>query len=317
MTEQELVGEHPPSGEHDIVPARVRHRDRLRLATPGLELTEAPGIVTELEPPERVLEAVSRRERVVDRAEVHDRVVDRVEAEAVDGPQPVAERDALPGRLAHLVDVVVDDPVGRRARRDLLHPPQHRAQLERRARPLGREPLHGDARRVALGVLRDELVGAVGRPVVDHVHADAVVEQAVEQLLHDVALVERGHDREHLEALGRGAHATRIPTVEDHHRHTRGRRVAETGRTGEGGSEAGAARALVERGGLPVADRNHDRDLRTKVARARGRDDDAAVEVAEPVACRCRERLGDRLGAGPPELVSHAGDYTRVPIAPG
>ena len=209
---EELVGEGPPPLGDELVAAGEGHRDSLGSRFPGLLLEEVAGRVAELAPGERCGEVVAWREAVVGRDEVDDRVVDAVEPPVPDRMEALAQRRAGPGRLSDLVGVVVHDPVRSRAMGDLLDALEQTLELEVRGGPLGREALQGE--RAGPEALLHELVGAVGRPVVDDLDPQPLAEETVEQALDDVGLVVGGHDGKDVELRGDRREGGPVPAVE-------------------------------------------------------------------------------------------------------
>src|SRR5206468_5861308 len=114
------------------------------------------------------------------------------EAEGVDLPDGVVEREAAPGALAELVGVVVNEPVcvelagnGRFSREDAL-PVEGDA---RTVRDVGGEMF--DAQHAAADESFDGRRGAVCGSIVHEIDLNALVNQVADDLLDDVRFVIR------------------------------------------------------------------------------------------------------------------------------
>ena len=137
---------------------------------------------------------------VVDRGEVEHAEVDQVEADAVDPADRVAQRHAGPRRLADLVGVVVDVPVGAELARELALARQQRSPRGPAAGAVGAlEPLDRQQPTAEPALCaRDRLVG---RAVVDQVGPHAVRREVLEYRLDDVRLVVGGDQRDDAEGV--------------------------------------------------------------------------------------------------------------------
>lgn len=236
---------------------------------------------------------------VVDRVEGDDGVVDGVEAAAIDAMDRVLQAQLRPGRPPHLVHVVVDVPVGRHGRRDLLGAFEKRAPAESR-RGLARPPLRADD--PAADERLREFPRAVVGPVVDEVDVEALPDEMGERRHDDVGLVVSLDDREDAEAVGR-----RLETRGDGMVAHGDQRTAFRSPAAEGHPQSGGAEDRREAGRIPprrAADRRHVQDGGGRALHhaAQAREQSAGLrfvfEDVEDVDQRSRQRPALRRRGG-------------------
>jgi hypothetical protein len=118
----------------------------------------------------------------------------------------VAELRAGPRRLAELVGVVMEEPVGVERLRQLFFPPEDRRPVERVSLPfrrLSRELF--DIEESLAQPLSRFRNGVVGRAIVDQVDIHAVLDQVADHRRDDVSLVVSGEKRDHSKGSGHSA----------------------------------------------------------------------------------------------------------------
>src|SRR5437879_3123032 len=129
MPEQKRHPEDAPVREPNLVSARRDEGDGAARVLPALELVAIE--LGSLLPVAEVLARIAAREPVVDRRKVENAKVDAVVAEPVHPADRVGELRGGPRRLAELVGVVVEEPVGAELLREFLFSPEDRRPVER------------------------------------------------------------------------------------------------------------------------------------------------------------------------------------------